>query len=363
MTQDAVNVSQLQEFDEIVDVRSPSEYALDHIPGARNYPVLDDAERVRVGTMYVQESAFSAKKVGAALVARNIAGHLETAFAGKPKSWRPLVYCWRGGQRSAAMTIVLRQTGWDARRLAGGYKAFRRQVVHDIDRLAEGVSFRVICGLTGSGKSALLRALAACGAQVLDLEQAAAHRGSVLGDLPGDPQPTQKMFDSRTWDMLREFERTRPVYVEAESRKIGRLRVASSLIDRMRASPCILLDTASPARVDLLLREYAHFTRDHASLFTKLENLVRLHGKDAIERWKALAMAGDWRAFVLDLLNHHYDPAYRKSSEANYPGLKQARKIVATEANDAEFSALAADLIAHETDGTSLAHTCADLLS
>jgi len=236
-------------------------------------------------------------------------------------------------------------------------------VVHDIDRLAEGVSFRVICGLTGSGKSALLRALAARGAQVLDLEQAAAHRGSVLGDLPGDPQPTQKMFDSRTWDMLREFERTRPVYVEAESRKIGRLRVASSLIDRMRASPCILLDTASPARVDLLLREYAHFTRDHASLFTKLENLVRLHGKDAIERWKALAMAGDWRAFVLDLLNHHYDPAYRKSSEANYPGLKQARRIVATEANDAEFSALAADLIAHEADGTSLAHTCADLLS
>ena len=219
MTQDAVNVSQLQEFDEIVDVRSPSEFALDHIPGARNYPVLDDAERVRVGTMYVQDSAFSAKKVGAALVARNIARHLETVFSDKPKTWRPLVYCWRGGQRSAAMTIVLRQTGWDARRLAGGYKAFRRQVVDDIDQLAKGVSFRVICGLTGSGKSALLRALAARGAQVLDLEQAAAHRGSVLGDLPGDPQPTQKMFDSRTWDMLRKFESTRPVYVEAESRK------------------------------------------------------------------------------------------------------------------------------------------------
>ena len=362
MTQDAVNVSQLQEFDEIVDVRSPSEYALDHIPGARNCPVLDDAERARVGTLYVQESAFSAKRIGAALVARNIARHLENAFADKPKSWRPLVYCWRGGQRSAAMTIVLRQTGWDARRLAGGYKAFRRQVTLDIDEMAGRMSFKVICGLTGSGKSALLRELHKRGAQVLDLEQAAAHRGSVLGSLPGDTQPAQKMLDSRIWDTLRRFEASRPVYVEAESRKIGKLRVPPSLIDAMRTSSCILLDTVSPARVSLLLREYAHFTQNPSSLICKLESLERLHGKVTIEKWASLAASGDWSAFVLDLLQNHYDPAYRKSTEANYPGLEQATRLVAAEATEAEFSVLANELIERETDEAGV-RGCAGILT
>lgn len=192
MTQDSVNVAQLQEFDEIVDVRSPSEFKLDHVPGAINCPVLDDEERARVGTIHAQNSAFTAKKVGAALVARNIAKHIDVVFASRPKTWRPLIYCWRGGQRSASMTIVLRQIGWGARKLAGGYKAYRRHVVAEIDRLVPQISFRVLCGLTGSGKSAVLRALEQRNAQVLDLEKMAAHRGSVLGNLPDGMQPSQK---------------------------------------------------------------------------------------------------------------------------------------------------------------------------
>ncbi len=352
MTQDAVNVSQLHEFDEIVDVRSPSEYALDHIPGALNCPVLDDAERARVGTMYVRESAFAAKRTGAALVARNIARHLETAFADKPKTWRPLIYCWRGGQRSAAMTIVLRQAGWDARRLSGGYKAFRRRVTADLDELAAQASFRVICGLTGSGKSALLRELHRRGAQVLDLEQAAAHRGSVLGALPGDPQPSQKMFDSRVWNTLRQFDLARPVYVEAESRKVGGLHVPEELINAMRRSPCILLDTAATARVGLLLREYAHFIRNPSELLSRLDCLTNLHGKQRIERWKSLALAGDWEAFVLELLESHYDPAYRKSSGSNYLRLEQAVHLDVAEATEAEFACLARGLIADESENT-----------
>ena len=350
MTQDAVNVSHLHEFDEIVDVRSPSEYALDHVPGAINCPVLDDAERARVGTMYVRESAFAAKRIGAALVARNIASHLESAFADKPKTWRPLVYCWRGGQRSTAMTIVLRQAGWDARRLSGGYKAFRRRVTSDLDQLAAGTSFRVICGLTGSGKSALLRELHARGAQVLDLEQAAAHRGSVLGSLPEDSQPSQKMFDSRVWDTLRQFDPAQPVYVEAESRKVGNLRVPEELINAMRRSPCILLETAGTARVRLLLREYAHFIQNPPELFSRIDCLTHLHGKSRIERWKSLAAADEWEAFVQELLESHYDPAYRKSTGSNYPRLEQAIRLGVTEATEAEFAALAKDLLENQSN-------------
>src|SRR6188474_3521832 len=183
-------------FDAIIDVRSPAEFAEDHVPGALSCPVLDNDERARVGTIYKQTSPYEAKKIGAALVARNIAGHLEAALADKPRGWKPLVYCWRGGQRSAAMAHVLREVGWDAMTLQGGYKAYRRYVVASLAQLPQRINFRVIHGVTGSGKSRLLRALADAGAQVLDLEDLAAHRGSVLGNLPGRPQPSQKMFES-----------------------------------------------------------------------------------------------------------------------------------------------------------------------
>jgi tRNA 2-selenouridine synthase len=169
----AVTVSQLDAFDEVIDVRSPAEFALDHVPHAVNCPVLDDAERAKVGTLYAQVSPFDAKKLGAALVSKNIARHIEERFRGKEKGWRPLVYCWRGGQRSGAMAHVLRQIGWDAATLQGGYRAYRREVLVHLDTLPARFDFRVVCGATGSGKSRLLEALAAQGAQVLDLEHLA----------------------------------------------------------------------------------------------------------------------------------------------------------------------------------------------
>jgi tRNA 2-selenouridine synthase len=349
MTQDTATVAQLPEFDEVVDVRSPAEFALDHVPGAINCPVLDNEERARVGTMYVQESPFKAKKLGAALVARNIARHIEERFVNKPKGWRPLVYCWRGGQRSAAMAIVLRQIGWDASRLAGGYKAYRRHVVAEIDRLAPTLAFRVVCGLTGSGKSALLRALALMGAQVLDLEQLAAHRGSVLGEMPGEPQPSQKMFESRLWRELSGFEPRRPVFVEAESRKIGNLRVPESLIARMWDSDCVLVEASPRARANLLLREYAHFTRDLASLHAKLDCLVALHGRERIARWKALSLEGDWPSFLGEVLADHYDPAYRKSTLAHYPRLSGAAIVRISTGELDEYSGAARTLLGSGT--------------
>jgi tRNA 2-selenouridine synthase len=214
-----------RKFDAIIDARSPAEYAEDHIPGAISAPVLDDAERAQVGTLYKQVSPFDAKKLGAALVAKNVSQHIEQRFKDNPKTWHPLVYCWRGGKRSGAMAHILREIGWNADTLEGGYKAYRRWVVQQLETLPERFELRVIHGPTGSGKSRLLHALRRAGAQVLDLEDLAAHRGSVLGNLPDRPQPSQKMFESLLLKVLSALEEAKPVYVEGESKKIGELQV------------------------------------------------------------------------------------------------------------------------------------------
>jgi len=345
MNQDTVTVAQLSEFDEIVDVRSPAEFALDHVPGAINCPVLDDNERARVGTIYVQVSPFEARKVGAALVAHNIARHVEASFAGKPRTWRPLVYCWRGGQRSAAMSHVMRQVGWDVKRLAGGYKAYRHAVVAGIDALAGKLTCRVICGLTGSGKTILLRHLEKHGSQTLDLEQLAAHRGSLLGDLPGEQQPSQKMFESRLWQKLKSLDPLRPVFIESESRKVGNLRVPEALIARMWQSECVWLETASPVRVALLLRDYRHFTADARALADRLDRLVALHGHEKINGWKDKIAGALWPEFVTQILHEHYDPAYVKSIARNYPRLDGATYVRLTDGSDKDFERAARSLL------------------
>jgi tRNA 2-selenouridine synthase len=333
-------------FDSIIDTRSPAEFAEDHVPGAISCPVLDNEERARVGTIYKQVSPYEAKKLGAALVARNIAGHLESAFADKPKNWKPLVYCWRGGQRSGAMAHVLRQVGWDAKTVEGGYKAYRRYVVEALSELPLKHTFRVIHGVTGSGKSRFLRALANAGAQALDLEDLAAHRGSVLGGLPERPQPSQKMFESLLLKALLDFDASKEIFVEGESKKIGQLQVPDALIARMRASECVLLDTSTGARVALLMDEYRHFFSNLPALNAQLDCLVALHGRERVGEWKALAAAGGWQQLVARLLDEHYDPAYKRSAPNNFPRLADAEVVRVDSADEATFMKLAHQLLA-----------------
>jgi tRNA 2-selenouridine synthase len=340
----------LAAFDSIIDCRSPAEYAEDHIPGAISAPVLDDEERASVGTLYKQVSPFDAKKLGASLIARNVARHVETLFAGKDPQWRPLVYCWRGGKRSGAMAQVLREIGWRAEALEGGYKAYRRSVVAELEALPATLSFTVIHGATGSGKSRLLAALERSGAQVLDLEALAAHRGSVLGALPGRPQPSQKMFESLLLRALQGLDAARAVFVEGESKKIGELQVPEALIAQMRASPCVLLETAFEARITLLLEEYRHFLADPAALGAQLDCLVALHGRDKIASLKALAARGAWREGVARLLAEHYDPAYRRSSSRNFARLPDARKIQVSAADETAFEEAARNLLEESVD-------------
>lgn len=334
----------LASFDSIVDVRSPGEFALDHVPGAINCPVLDDDERARIGTLHKAESAFAAKRAGAALIARNIALHLESVFADKPRQWRPLVYCWRGGQRSGAMTHVLSSVGWPARSLEGGYRAYRRHVVAALAQLPARFRLRIVCGPTGSGKSRLLRHLAQAGAQVLDLEDLAQHRGSVLGALPCAPQPSQKLFETRLWWTLRALDPRRPVFVESESRKVGQLRLPDALIGQMRAAECLMLELPLAQRVRLLREEYAHFEADMASLQRQLDCLAPLHGRERVEEWKRIAGERRWDAMVERLLQEHYDPAYRRSITGNFVRAAGARTVTVASSDESAFAAAARSL-------------------
>jgi len=311
-------LAQLDAFDEVIDVRSPGEFEEDHIPGAVNLPVLDNEERARVGTIYKQVSPFEAKRLGAALVSRNIARHLEGHLADKPKKYRPLVYCWRGGSRSGSITHVLRSIGWQAAQLEGGYKTYRAAVLADLDRLPGQLHFTVVCGPTGVGKSRFLRALKELGGQVLDLEALAAHMGSVLGAYPEQEQPSQKYFESLVWDALRRFGADRPVYVESESKRIGNLHTPEILLRSMRASKCLNLEAPAAVRVALLKEEYAHFLADPGRLNEQLDRLVALRGGDVVAGWKQLAEAGRWDDLVGELLELHYDPAYRRSLGRNF---------------------------------------------
>lgn len=338
--------AELGRFDAIIDVRSPGEFELDHLPGAENFPVLDDAERARVGTIYKQMSAFDAKKYGAALVARNVAFHIENSFLARPKGWKPLVYCWRGGSRSGAMAHVLRSIGWQAMQLEGGYKAWRGQVIGDLEILPAEFRYLVICGRTGSGKSRLLEALADSGQQVLDLEKLAAHKGSVLGELPEEPQPAQRLFESRIWAALSRFDTARPIFVEAESKKVGSLRVPEPLIQRMRESACYDVQTPEPLRVQLLREEYTHLIADRDLLFAKLDCLASLHSVERIEAWKSLALRERWDEFVAELLVHHYDPAYARSMFRNYIHAKGARSLAIHDISNAGFGEVARALAA-----------------
>ena len=283
-----------------------------------------------MGTLYKQESPFAARKVGATLVARNIAQHLETTLNQYPKSWRPLIYCWRGGQRSGAFTHILREIGWPAKRLEGGYKSWRRHVLENLQTLPGDIRFLVIAGPTGSAKSRLLEALAAQGAQILHLEQLSAHKGSVLGGLPDTPQPTQKKFETLLYSTLSSVDPARPVFVEAESRQIGIVRLPESLIRAIRSATCVSLEASLAARVSFLLQDYDYLC-EPGCLDAQLLRLKEIQGKERILRWQELTQAGDFRTLVTELLVEHYDPLYLRSQSRNFAQLSQATTYVATD--------------------------------
>jgi tRNA 2-selenouridine synthase len=298
-------------FDDIIDVRAPAEWAEDHLPGAISLPVLDDVERAMVGTIYKQDSPFRARKVGAALVAANAARHLQGPLADKPGGWRPLVYCWRGGQRSGSFASILGQIGWRVETVAGGYKSWRALVVKALydDPVVPRVV--VLDGNTGTAKTELLALMAAQGVQVIDLEGLANHRGSLFGHRPGG-QPSQKAFEGRLALTLSALDPARPVVVEAESSKIGNCRMPPRLWRAMVAAPRIIISAPLAARAGYLARAYADLTADAAHLSRVIDSLRPLQPAEVIAGWQAQAAAGDYQPLAADLMARHYDPRYVK---------------------------------------------------
>jgi tRNA 2-selenouridine synthase len=318
-------------YDAIIDVRSPAEFEEDHVPGAINLPVLDNHERARVGTIYKQDSPFRARKVGAALVFRNASRHIEERLAGWDGAWRPLVYCWRGGQRSGAFAWMLREIGWRAETVQGGYKQYRQLVSDMLYTRPLGLRFVQLGGYTGTAKTALLPRLAAQGIQVLDLEGLARHRGSLLG-MHRTAQPLQKGFETALAVALSEFDPARPVVVEAESSKIGRLSLPPSVWSAMKQAPWIMVHAPLEARARFLAQAYEDVLSDPDMLRERLAPLRHHRGRAVVDRWYAMIAAGDRVTLCHALAAEHYDPSYDRSLRAIRPNVVARFETSALEA-------------------------------
>ena len=342
-------LSELDSFDLVIDVRSPAEFALDHIPDAVNFPVLSNDERVQIGTLYKQVSPFAAKKLGAALVSKNIAEHLEKHLLELPREWRPLIYCWRGGERSGAFTHILNRIGWKAMQLESGYQGFRRTVIDGLEQAASTFTFQVICGMTGSGKTRVLQEVGQLDLQILDLEGLAVHRGSVLGNEPNIDQPSQKGFETALWNALRKLDPSQPVVVESESKKVGGLHIPDALMEKIRNGACIELRSSTQTRVSWLIREYHHFLTGTDNFKDKLALLTTHYGKVQIAKWNEAIDAGNFPKLVEELLVKHYDPSYQSSIVRNFPQYK-IENYVQLENDSDEAFAQAAKAIAAKLD-------------
>ena len=342
-------VADLAAYDEIIDVRTPAEFAEDHIPGAINCPVLDNEQRIQVGTIYKQVSPFEAKKIGAALVSENIAKHLKERFLDRPKTWKPLIYCWRGGDRSGSMTTIFKAIGWRAGQLDGGYKAWRSHVIATLEALPQQFRFTVVCGATGNAKTRILQAIGELGEQILDLENLANHKGSVLGVLPNSPQPSQKGFETALMLALAALDPARPVYVEAESRKIGNLHVPEAMIARIRNGECVAVEATLDARVAFLLEDYDYFLTRPEFLGNRLDVLRSLQSRETMARWQQLIVDADWPTLVRELLELHYDPLYRRSQDHNYAGILDSGNFSTDDLSEDGIKRLAAAIVHSRT--------------
>ena len=339
-------LQQLDAFDTIIDARSEAEFEEDHLPQACNWPTLSNEERRVVGTMYKQIDAFEAKKRGAAMAARNISAHIEREVIDKPKDWKPLAYCWRGGKRSGALSLVLDQIGFRVTLLEGGYKAFRAALLLDMAHRVAPLQWRVICGTTGSGKTRLLHALSSVGAQVLDLEGLARHRSSVLGAIPGVEQPSQKHFDTLVWNALRHLDPNRPVFIESESKKVGNVAVPDALVQAIRAAPCLSLSLCDDERVALLMEDYDYFVQRSEAFCDRLDALTEIRGKGVVQAWKDQIHSGHTPAVVRELLVQHYDPVYVQSMTRNFTQFANAPIIAPANRSHEAMLELAQRLVA-----------------
>ena len=305
-----------ERIDEIIDVRSPAEFAEDHIPGAINLPVFSNEERAEIGTIYKQQSPFLARRKGAALVSQNIASHIHSHLHNRPENWRPLIHCWRGGQRSRAFAHICAEIGWACFLLEGGYKHYRGQVLDGLREVPSTLSVIIIGGKTGVGKTHLLHAIQKAGGQIIDLEGLAHHKGSLLGADPERPQPAQRYFESHLFDIMRRFDRTKPIFIEAESSRVGDIAIPKELWHMMGNAPAIEIEANSSLRLKMLKSDYPHLMNTEAAdLHRLIDGMTKRYGKETTSKWRHDLQNNDFDGLITQLLNDHYDPSYERTSK------------------------------------------------
>lgn len=324
-TYDSIRAILTHGYDTVIDVRSPAEYAVDHVPGAINLPALSNDERAEVGTTYKQVSPFDARKRGAALVARNVANHVAGPLALFDGGWKPLVYCWRGGQRSASFTMILQQIGWRAETVSGGYMQWRGLVKAALYDDPIPHKFVLLDGNTGTGKTAILGRLKSRGAQVIDLEGLAGHRGSILGGMAAG-QPAQKAFDTALATAIDGCDPARPIVLEAESAKIGRINIPPQVWTKMITAPRIMIEAPITARAAFLEKTYLDMIQDPTELATRLAPLRKIRGRAVLDSWLELLAARNYNGLATALMEQHYDAAYAKSRKSQtHPTIKTVK--------------------------------------
>ena len=332
-----------KKFDTIIDVRSPLEFAEDHIVGAINCPVLSDLERQKVGTIYKKESSFKAKIIGSSLTAKNIAFHIENNFMEKKGSWQPLIYCWRGGQRSKAFSIVLSEVGWRTNQLKGGYKEYRNQVINFLDNIGPKLKITLISGKTGSAKTKILKSIENEGGQILDLEGLANHKGSLLGKIPDLIQPSQKFFESLIFNKIQNLNLKDKIYIEAESSKIGNIHIPKSIWKKMIKSPRIEISANVELRAKFLVSDYDYMCNDPTLINPIIKGLKNRLSKKLFDEWTNLIDRKKWFDLTKSFLENHYDPSYSSNTIKN--DRKVIKKITATSLNNSDIKDIAEKIL------------------
>ncbi|SMG61272.1 tRNA 2-selenouridine(34) synthase MnmH [Paraburkholderia susongensis] len=316
----------LKKFGLIIDARSPREFAEDHLPGAINLPVVFDDEYAEVGTAH-RTDPMRAYQIGVAYSLKNIARHLELPYFQTGRRMAILVYCFRGGKRSKLWSDTLETIGYKVERLPRGWKGYRSWVLQTLDELPRQLQLNVLSGPTGCGKTSLLIALRKAGAQVLDLEAIASHRGSIIGAIPGRPQPSQKLFDSLLLAEISRFDLSKAVWIESESKRIGRVQLPTALFDRMHDGRVFEVETPMSERIAMWHREYPHFERDPVGLVSKLAYLKELIGGTTLQKWTQFAELGEIDELFESIMLDYYDPAYARSTKKNYRRAQNPTRI------------------------------------
>ena len=288
----------------ITDVRTPLEFTKGHIPGAFNIPLFSNEERAIVGTKYKQESRDTALQEALDFVAAKTDFYLDELHKIVPNNQEILIHCWRGGLRSAGMAKLFQADGYKVHVLIDGYKSYRNHIRQSFKKKADLI---IIGGMTGSGKTEILREIGNLGEQILDLEKIAHHKGSAFGALGQEEQPTNEQFENNLFEDWKKLDLSKPIWLEDESQLIGKVRISDPLFKQMRSANVIKLELDKKKRVERLMKEYTGF--DIKSLIDPITNISRqLGGLDTRKAIEAIEKS-DFRT-AIDIVLTYYDKTY-----------------------------------------------------